>query len=47
MAAEVTGGQTLGFNIDIQQAPTPNRYEIGTLGYDAATGNYKLQDASP
>jgi FtsP/CotA-like multicopper oxidase with cupredoxin domain len=46
MPAEVTGSQTLGFNIDIQP-PAPNRYEIGTLGYDAATGTYSLQDASP
>nr|WP_067296120.1 multicopper oxidase domain-containing protein [Marinobacterium profundum] len=44
--SEVTGAQTLGFNIDIQQAPTPNSYEIGSLDYSVSTGKYSLKDAS-
>ncbi|WP_020680811.1 multicopper oxidase family protein [Marinobacterium rhizophilum] len=44
-AAEVTGSQSLGFNIDTSANPTS--FEIGNLEHDPATGLYSLQDASP
>lgn len=44
-AAEVTGSQTLGFNIDTKAKPV--RFEIGNLSQNAATGKYQLADASP